>query len=167
MTVVLFTADTLPSYAPTVAEVAALVRARTKVPGGSELGTFSAQTRPTDTDVRSLIAEALNEVLGKAQTPTDPASAYAAHVASAAKVYAAMLIELSFFPEQVRSDRSAYAPLKDLYDMRIRALISEGETGGAQGMGEGATGAGDAPADASWAFPADPYGFMVGWSTRW
>jgi hypothetical protein len=161
---------------PSVTEVAALLRARTKVKGGAELGTFNTLTRPTGAEVEALIDEASDEVFGKVQAidPTlpvgsaynAPGSDYERRVRRAVALYAAILIETSYWPEQVKSNQSPAGTWQALYDSRIRALISEGETGRAEGMGEGAGGQGDAPADAAWSFPADAGG-LVGWQTRW
>lgn len=164
---------------PSLQEVASRVRARTKVRGGSELGTFNTQTRPTSGDVEDLIDDALDEVLGKVQ-PIDatlpagssynaPGSDYERRIRRAVALYTAILIELSYFPEQVRSGQSPVDAYQKLYDSRIRALIAEGETGRAEGMGVGTgagAGGGDAPADAAWTFPADAGG-LVGWGSHW
>ncbi len=162
---------------PSVASVAALLRARTKVKGGGELGMFTSVTRPTDVEVDLLIEEAMSEVLGKV-TPIDPTlpagsaynapgSDYEGRIRGAVRLYTAVLVELSYFPEQVGSSKSPAATYQALYDSRIRALIAEGETGRAEGMGQGASGRGDSPADASWSFPNIAPGGLVGWTSRW
>lgn len=162
---------------PGLSEVAALLRARTKVQGGKELGTFTSATRPTDVEVEDLIDMASDEVLGKVQ-PIDsslpsgssynaPGSDYERRIRRAITLYTAILIETSYWPEQVRNNQSPVATYQQLYDSRIRALISEGEVGRAGGMGEGAGGAGDAPADAAWTFPDAMPGALVGWASRW
>jgi hypothetical protein len=166
---------------PSVAEVAALLRARTKIAGGKEVGTFNTQTRPTGSEVEVLIDQAVDEIEGKVQ-PVDttvPAwtqqgdtynasgSPYERRIRRAITLYAAILIELSYFPEQVRNDQSPVAVYQQLYDERIRALITEGEVGRPGGMGEGTSGAGDAPADAYWSFPDAAPGALVGWASRW
>lgn len=161
---------------PSVTEVAALLRARTKARGGSEIGTFNTQTRPTGAEVEALIDDASDEVFGKVQ-PIDPTlpegsaynapgSDYERRIRRAIALYAAILIETSYWPEQVKQGQSPAATFQALYESRIRALIAEGETGHAEGEGTGGPGGGDAPADAAWAFPADGGG-LVGWQTRW
>lgn len=132
---------------PRVAEVAALLRARTKIKGGTEAGNFDSRTRPTGDEVDSLISEALDEVLGKVQTPTAE-SDYERRVRRAVTLYAAILIETSYFPEQAKSPGSAVTVYQALYTSRIKALIAEGETGTPEGMGDT-----DAPAGAAWIFP--------------
>lgn len=163
---------------PSVQEVASRLRARTKIAGGKELGTWTTTTRPTAGEVEDLIDDALDEVLGKVQPIDDtqqfgsaynaPGSDYERRIRRAVALYAAILVELSYFPEQIRSGQSPVTTMQQLYDSRIRALISEGETGRAEGMGVGGSGGGggDAPADAAWAYPADGGG-MVGWGSRW
>lgn len=163
-------------------QVAGLMRARTKVPGGKEQGVFvdgpaTAATRPTATQVDGLIDDALDEVLGKVQ-PIDatavpgsaynaPGSRYERRVRGAVALYAAILIETSYYPEQVRSGQSPVTVYQQLYDSRIRALIAEGETGAAEGMGQGASGGGDAPADAAWGGFPPGIGGLIGNSTVW
>jgi hypothetical protein len=80
-----------------------------------------------------------------------------------------MLIELSYFPEQVRSDRSAFQGYKDLWDddtvgfnVFRESAIACGGTGTGPDDGTG----GGAPGWPAWDFPVD-VGGMVGWQTRW
>jgi hypothetical protein len=114
----------IPAYpidiTPTLLDVAALLRARTKDSAGYEGGTFNDDTRPTSAQVLTLIDQAVADVkawLG----PTPPAE-----IADAAKVAAALdtacLIELSYYPEQVQSNRSAYPEYKQLLDDKVSQL---------------------------------------------
>lgn len=162
---------------PSVASIGALLRARTKILGGTEVGTFTAATRPTDTEVEFLIDQAQDEVGGKVQpvdstlAPGDgfnaPGGAYERRYRQAVALYTAILIELSYWPEQVAQNQSPVAAYREMFDSRIRALITEGEVGRPGGMGEGASGAGDAPADSYWSFPDAAPGALVGWASRW
>lgn len=164
---------------PSVKDVAALLRARTVVHGGKETGTFTQATRPTDDEVENLIDMAMDEVMGKVK-PIDytqpfgsaynaPGSDYERRIRRAVALQAAILVEVSYFPEQVRNDQSPVATYQQLFDSRIRALIAEGETGRAEGMGEGGAGggSGDSPGDAYWSFPAAAPGGLVGYGSRW
>lgn len=162
---------------PSIASVASLLRARTKTRGGGEVGTFTANTRPMDSEVELLIDEAQDEVLGKVQ-PVDPTlppgggfnapgSDYERRIRRAVALYAAILVELSYFPEQVRNNQSPVATYQQLYESRVRALIAEGETGRPEGEGSGGPGGGDAPADAAYSFPDAAPGALVGWASRW
>lgn len=152
------TASLAGGVRPTIFDVAQKVRSRTKIRGGNEIGTFNTQTRPTGDEVEGLIGDASNEVLGKVKVP-ESGTQYEKRVRGAIALYAAMEVELSFFPEQVGTAKSPYAAYEKLYGSRIKALIAESETGEPQGMGDT-----DAPADPAWTFPG---GEMVGFSTRW
>ncbi len=68
-----------------------------------EVGTFNDDTRPTSSQAITLIGEAVVDIEGRlGRTPP-------AEVADAGRSTAAMcLIELSYHPEEVRSDRSAF-----------------------------------------------------------
>lgn len=143
-----------PSYLPTPTDVARLLRARTKDANGVELGDWSDQTRPTDTEVADLIDQALGPVLariGFLEAPVEDPDAYAAVIPAARHLVtlgAAMLVEKSYFPEQVASDRSAYASYQTEYADCLAAL-----TGGSEEGGGGAlpSGGGD---HATWGVPS-------------
>lgn len=152
---------------PSVREVATHIRVRTKIRGGGEIGTFvggAHPTRPTAEQTEDAIDDAIDEVLGKVQyNPAEQAGTkFEERIRRAVALYAAISIELQYWPEQVRSNQSAASMMQARYESRVKALISEGETGEPQGEG----GAGDSPADASWAFPPD-HGGLIGWGTQW
>lgn len=159
--------DGSPGLRPSVSQVGARLRARTKLPntGGTEIGTFDARTRPTGEQVEELIDDAIDEVIGKIGTPTS-GSKLERRARAAISLYAAMLVELSFFPEQVQTNRSPYAMLEKLYLSRIQSLIADAEQGDDDDGGGGGVGGEGSPANASWAFPEDAGG-LVGWQTRW
>lgn len=133
---------------PTLADVASKLRARTKIIGGTEAGTFTPSTRPTDDQVEDLIDDALDEVLGKIQTP-GTGTEYERRARGAVALYTAILIETSYFPEQVGAGKSPATVFQGLYESRIKALIAEGETGEPQGEGTD-----ESPADPYWLFPS-------------
>lgn len=125
----------LPDWAPTVADVGALLRSRTKDTNGNELGTFTADTRPTDGQVTAIIATVAGDVetlAADAALPETPLVLYGS-AKQLAVLATAMQVELSYFPEQVAQGRSPYDQLKALYDDRLdrytKALASVG-TGG-------------------------------------
>lgn len=161
-----------PEDYPTVDEVGAILRARTQDDHDDELGTFTPDTRPTDTEVEKLIVRAGTVVYGATGRLDDLQCFLAQQVREQAKHWiafmTAMLVELSYFPEQVRSDRSAFQYYKDIWDDEVvgfRGLLDAvTECKG----GEIEPDTGDAPfiGNPSWAFPVD-VGGMVGWQTRW
>lgn len=113
------------TWTPSVASVGALLRARTTGEGDTELGTFTTATRPTAAQVTELIMDAVGEVatqVGKLDQDchTDLMRAKASTMA---KYKAAMLIELSYFPEQVGAKNSAYDQYERLYDKGMGGLV--------------------------------------------
>lgn len=114
---------------PVVDDVAALLRARTKDADGAELGTFTDATRPTADEVERLIARAYGDV--STQTGAVLGERLALEAAAMVALRAAMFVELSYFPEQVRTDRSAYQEYERIYDAGMTALrlAIEGESG--------------------------------------
>lgn len=114
-----------PTWLPPPQQVADLLRARTKDDQGNELGTWTADTRPTEYEVRGLIETAAGDLLAAvgllAPDSDDPRGA-----AQALTAYrAAVLVELSYFPEQVTVQQSAYAEYKAMWDAGIDRLRDE------------------------------------------
>ena len=135
---------------PTVPEVAAVLRSRTQDSNMREVGNFTEDTRPTAVQVLDLIDTAVADVsvVAGPDAPID----LAASRKSAATIRTAMLIELSYFPEQVRSDRSPYRYYAELYAEQTKALRSA--------VSGTADGAGGDSALGSWRIPV--YGEEVG-----
>jgi hypothetical protein len=124
---------------PTVAEVARLIRARTKDSEGREVGTFTDDTRPSAEQVDEHIDSAL--ALLSTRFPAGVAESYQPAVRALVAYRAALQIEKSYFPEQVRSDRSAYTQLREEYFDDLNALldaVAEGGDGGVPGRETGA-----------------------------
>ena len=108
-------------WLPDGSDVAALIRARTKDPDGRELGAFTDRTRPTAGQVDELVSMAAQAVHARiGWTIPDDRQEEARRLIA---LRAALNIELSYFPEQVTSGRSAYEPLKELYDEGIAAML--------------------------------------------
>lgn len=104
-------------------DVAAILRARTQALN-IESGNFSEDTRPTKGQVQVLIGLAVNEIaarLGTDQLPSDDLRAYARELVA---LRAAMGVELSYFPEQMNTDQSAYEQLRTLFETGIASLIN-------------------------------------------
>ena len=127
-------------YLPTPTDVARLLRARTKDAHGTELGDWSDETRPTTEEVADLIDQAVGPVLariGRLQAPVDEPERYSNVIPAARHLVAlgaAMLVEKSYFPEQVLSERSAYAAYQTEYADCLESLIGDGEDGGGGGV---------------------------------
>lgn len=114
---------------PTIGEVAALERARTYV-SGVEVGTFNTSTRPTEDEVSELIDMAVADVEARVGTIPDGLAEEGRRLAA---LQAATLIEASYFPEQLDTDRSAYRQYQAMYLSGIDAL--KARVGGATGGG--------------------------------
>jgi hypothetical protein len=152
---------------PTVEDIGAILRARTQDIHDDEIGTFNDETRPTAVDVERLILIASGNVYGRTGDMSGLECEDADTLRETAKgnvaILAAMLVELSFFPEQVQSNRSAFEFYRDMWNDQMTSLIdavAECRTG------EVTPDDGGQPGNASWGFPVD-MGGMVGWQTRW
>jgi hypothetical protein len=108
-----------PDWAPSPSDVGAVLRSRTKDTNGNELGTFTSDTRPTDGQVNELIETAVAGLSSDVGTVPDKLQDAARRLAA---IGTAMLVELSFFSEQINTDRSPYDRLKDWYDERFARL---------------------------------------------
>ena len=93
-------------------DVAALLTARTKDAEGNELGVWSDDTRPTYEQVleRIVIARALVRD-GLGPVPETCQEGFESCVA----LRAALLCEAAFWPEQIQSNQSTFAQLRELY----------------------------------------------------
>ena len=103
----------------TPANVAALLRARTKDGGGVEVGEWTADTRPTAEQVDETILLARGIVEARVGSPVD-ACLGAFEVAVCFE--AACIIEKSYFPEQVESGRSQYDQLRAEADTIVQGV---------------------------------------------
>lgn len=146
-------------WTPSVADVAAILRSRTKDTSGNELGTFTADTRPTGSQVVDIISLAVGDVVTLIGPDVDVSLQGAA--ASLATLGAAMKVELSFYPEQVASEHSPYRQLKEAYDGAAKNLVvAVGKVNTGDTLGDEVAG------DPAYGYPEDAGG-MVGWGTRW
>ena len=109
-----------PIYTPSVADVAALLYARTRTDAGL-VGTFNDDTRPTGTQVTAYIAEGADDVLDRVGYPVPEPHADA--VRRLAAKYAAMRVELALAPDNTSdAERSAYPALRTEYEAGLADL---------------------------------------------
>lgn len=108
-------------YLPLVSDIGSLLRARTKSTLGVELGTFTTDTRPTFDEVMVMIDIAASDVTAKVDYDL-PVETYT-QAKDLIALRTAMLVELSYFPEQVAQNKSAYAEYKVLYDDGLERLV--------------------------------------------
>lgn len=111
-------------FAPTVADVAMFVTARTIEAGsGERVGTFTPDTRPTAFEVQQLIVKATGTVSAIAVVTVSSEPQLILQARNLASLFAAMLVELSYFPEQVNSGQSSYEDLRGLYEKGVASLV--------------------------------------------
>lgn len=136
----------ISEYTPSIAQVASHVRARTKKRGsGEELGTFTADTRPTDDQANQMIAEALLEVSSVVgpdipDAAGDDPDALRNAASGVVSLLAAMTVESSFYPEQVGAGRSNYAAMERRYERGLKKLEAAVAAAGGETSGDGVTG---------------------------
>lgn len=155
---------------PTVDDIGAMLRARTQDNDDQELGTFTADTRPTDEEVERLIGQAATVVYNSTGDLSGLTCANADMIREGAKylisVLACCLVELSYFPEQVRSNRSAFQEYYDIFTNETTGMPQLVQAVDECRGGEVEPGGGDSAGRASWDFPID-LGGLVGWQTKW
>ena len=149
--------ETMP-YLPTLADIGAIMRARTKTVNGDEIGTFTDETRPTGEEVNRIILQAANDVTSTYDTDI-PVAAY--RWATQAITYrAAKLIEISYFPEQIATGRSPYPEYNALFDEALGWLATAIGRETAEESGVEVL----SPGMPYWTFP--PPDVLVGWGTK-
>lgn len=99
------TPETADAIRPSVDDVGALLTARTYA-DGVELGTFTGATRPTNLQVDELITMAVADV--GSRVGVDIPETYWSEARRVATLQAAALVESSYFPKELDTDRSAY-----------------------------------------------------------
>lgn len=117
---------------PSVADVGALIVARTKEEM-TRVGTFTANTQPTAAQVSALIDRAYDRV-AMAAGPV-PENFYS-QAEGLVALYAAMLVERSYFPEDIEGNNSLYQELKEDYEAGLEAIIAASidDTPGVKGI---------------------------------
>lgn len=110
------------AYKPSVAHVGALLRTRTVDDDGNKLGTFTNDdTEPTEDQAVEVIDEAVAEM--ESNVGTDIPVPLIRATRAVTSLLAAMNVELSYFPEQVGTDKSPYEALERRYNSALPRLI--------------------------------------------
>lgn len=129
------------TWRPSLGDVAALLPRRTKDSNGAQPGTFTENTEPTDEQVQTIISLASGHIASRVGETGDLCTpALTSRARGMTALYAAMLVELTFFAEQVGTNRSPYPQLKVLFDDGMKALVEGvaencGEGGGGESVG--------------------------------
>lgn len=150
-------------YTPTSDEVAALLRSRTVNQAGAEVGVFNDETRPTYTEVVSLINQGVRDVRLRIGADIPNIGEIWEGARAMAALRTAMYVELNYFPEQIPTGRSPYNEYKDLWD-EMMAYLEEAVQSAEANTGEEDTTL--STGMAKFSFPPNQGG-LIGWGTRW
>lgn len=116
---------------PSVSELGAFMRARTVQAGsgGTEAGTFNVNTRPTAAEAQTEIDNAEGMVLMQVGTAIPPRLYNQARLV--VKFYAAMLVEIGFYRNEINRDQSTFAEYQAMFKDALTALKVAIENAGA------------------------------------
>lgn len=110
-----------PEWMPTPTMLAAILRAYTRGPASrdatiaGEQNAFTATTRPTYAQVVEIIQIAVDEMSGMVES-RQPCSAALSRAFRAAALYrAAMLVCVSYLPEQTKGEDTAFSALESMW----------------------------------------------------
>lgn len=153
-------------HAACLVELGSMLSVRTYDDFGNELGRFTMDTRPNEYQARQIVNTAHSFVSLYIGYNLSDTSVFTSDVLeliqSVITLKAACLIELDFFPEQVRSEKSAYKEYNAMFDLQLAQLVKSLKD--LQAGGE--IGASDDSGFARYAFPEDTGG-LVGWQSQW
>ena len=149
-----------PVWAPSVQDVAALLRARTKDDSGREAGDFTDTTRPTGDEVSRLIVMGCADLI--ANLGTDVPDSLQPEARALAALKTALYIEQSYWPEQVASDRSSWNEMWQMYQYELQNLKEAAASGG----GGSTIGAGSLCTSVNWGSCDDGTPWPIDWWQR-
>ena len=112
-----------------VADVAALLPQRTKGEYGKD-GEFTTETTPTKAQVERILKQAASRIAGKLNVTEDKDICSNGPLELAEEVHAlraAMMVELTYFANQLRTDQSPYEKLKEQFDEGLVDLVADYE----------------------------------------
>lgn len=147
-----------PTWIPTLEDVSAIMRARTKDSGMKEIGTFTQETRVTGNQAALIIYNETMFVRGI--VGSDPTPNISGIAKGLAKLRSAMFIESSYYPEQIERGNSPFKSWQDQYKIDLKLLMDIlGSDTQVPGESEDGTGM------PSFAYPENKGG-LVGWGTK-
>jgi hypothetical protein len=132
---------------------------------GNALGTFTADTSPTALQTDALARQAANKL--STLVGDEIPEALFEEASELAAIRAAMMIELSYFPEQVVAGRSPYDRYKALWDEAVGTPDKPGSFVLAvqNAVLDETVDVGGGAGEPDFSFPANEGG-MVGWETK-
>jgi hypothetical protein len=125
------------AWEATVEDVAALLPQRTKGEWGKD-GGFDEETTPTASQVQNLLDKAKARIAGKLNLKDGEDICPTGPIDLAKEVHAlraAMMVELTFFMNQLRTDQSPYEKIKEQYDEGLSDLVTDYENECGEGSG--------------------------------
>lgn len=109
---------------PTPEDIAACIHARTRDASGNEVGTFTPDTRPTGAQVQGIALRAARYVSLKLGDPTTEWTGdLKAAATDVAALYAALLIENSYFSDGSAPDEAGVDQLGRMVREQLAALV--------------------------------------------
>jgi hypothetical protein len=120
-------------------DVAALLPQRTKGEFGKD-GEFTADGTPTKAQVERIIKQAASRIAGKLNVTEADDICSDGPIELANEVHAlraAMMVELTYFANQLRTDQSPYEKLKEEYQEGLKDLLVDYEDQCGDSTGEG------------------------------
>lgn len=129
------------AWEATPEDVAELLPQRTKGEFGRK-GEFTDDTTPTKKQVEGILAKAAGRIASKLKVTEENDICPDGPIDMAEEVHAlraAMVVERTYFSNQLRTDQSPYKALKEEYDTSIKDLLSayEDQCGSGSGTGLG------------------------------
>ena len=126
-------------FRPSTRQVAIHIKNRTVDENNNYIGDFTATTAVTKDEVEELIVKAEQRVLRKLDTDPNVPIPSESHqgVSELVALYAAMLVELTKFGEQIQANRSPYIHLRDLFNEQFPEVVTDvtGESPPVSGSG--------------------------------
>lgn len=157
-------------YRPSTRQVALHIKNRTVDDLNNFIGDFTDETVVTGDEVEELIVKAEQRILRRLDVDSNEVIPTESHqaISEVIALYAAMLVELTKFGEQIQANRSPYIHLRDLFIDQMKELLEDVRgIAATDDGGGGSKSVWDLVAtqenEASFAFP-DP--FRVNWETQ-
>jgi hypothetical protein len=114
------------NWIPDLREVALHIRNRTVERATNQfLGTFTTQTRPSSAEAEEVIEFAVDDVAADVGDPSDPRISVTGQKAIRALIAlrAAMIIERSYYGEQIGTNKSSYPALERDWERRLPKVV--------------------------------------------
>jgi hypothetical protein len=116
----------ISDWTPSLSDVGIIDIARTRDDVGTETGTFTSETRPTDDQVLKLIDFSVLEIVPKIGNDI-PAELFQ-EARNLVAIRTAMWIELTYYAAEVAQNRSPYPEYKKMFDEQLPSIVASIES---------------------------------------